>query len=95
MTSSVTDYLQKHGISPGPKFSEKWALKHWHDWGAIEEQLKLTRANIKNGKDKRIICKILGICLEATCQNKEKLNRERQDLRDEIEGSSVITFCVN
>lgn len=94
MESSITDYLRKHGVSLSPKFSEG-AHDHQHDWGAIEEQLKLTRVNIKDGKGKEITCKMLGTCLEAACQYRKNHNRERQDLREEVEGRKAAELLLS
>lgn len=60
MGNEITDYLQKHGISPSPKFSDEWAQSNRHDWGTVEERLEAVRGHIKAGKNKGIICKMLG-----------------------------------
>lgn len=85
MAGSITEYLQRHGVSPSPKFSEDWARENWDNWNKIEEQLNLTRGKLKDGKEKGIICKMLGTCLEAACQYKECKEREMQMLQDEVE----------
>ena len=71
---------------PSPKFSEEWACDNWHDWKAVENQLKLARGHIKNGKGKGIIYKMLGTCIETPCQHRENDSRGRQGLKEEIEG---------
>lgn len=47
MADSVTDYLQKHGISSSPRFSEDWACENWDNWSKIEEQLNLVTGKLK------------------------------------------------
>lgn len=95
MASSITNYLQRHGINPTPRFSEEWARDNWHDWKAVEEQLKVAGGHIKDEKGKEIICKMLGTCLEAACQDRKNLNREKQDLRGEIRGRKAAELLLS
>uniref|UniRef100_A0A8C3KK66 Uncharacterized protein n=1 Tax=Calidris pygmaea TaxID=425635 RepID=A0A8C3KK66_9CHAR len=79
--SVITDYLQRHGVNPSPKFSEEWACDNWYNWKAVEEHLKEVRGHTKDGKDKGVICKMLGTCLEAAYRDREDLKREIESRR--------------
>ncbi|XP_074965396.1 uncharacterized protein LOC142064386 [Phalacrocorax aristotelis] len=85
MAGSITDYLRRQRVSPSLKFSEDWECKKWDNWDKVEEQLNLARGKMKDGKEKAIICKMLGTCLEAICQYKECKEREMQMLQEEAE----------
>lgn len=85
MVSSITGHLQRHAVNPSLKFSEDWAHENWDNWNKIEEQLNLTRGNVKDGKEKGVICKMLGTCFEAACHYEEYKEREMQMLQDEVE----------
>jgi len=37
----------------------------------VEEQVKVARGHKKDGKGKGIICKVLGTCLKAACQDRK------------------------
>jgi len=65
MVSLITDYLQRHGVSPSLKFFEDCMSENWDNWNKIEEQLNLAKGKMKDGKEKAIIRKMLGMCLEA------------------------------
>lgn len=95
MVSSIPDCLRHHGINPSPKFSEEWAHHHWHDWSVTAKQIKLARGNIENDRGKGIICKMLGSCLEGTCEDRKKHNVERQDLREGIEGREAAELVLS
>ena len=45
MANSITDYLWRHGVILSPRFSEERDHDNWHDWKAVEEQLKVTSHN--------------------------------------------------
>lgn len=38
---------------------------------------------------------MLGTCLEAACQNRKNHNRERQNLREEIEGRKAAELLLS
>lgn len=74
VASSITDYLWSHEINLSPNFSEKCARDNWQDWEAVEEQPKVAREHIKDGKGKGIICEMLGTHLEAAYQDRKNNN---------------------
>lgn len=94
MVSSISDCLWQHGISLGPKLSEEWAHHHWHHWSVTAKQLKLARGNTENGRGKGIICKMLGNCLETTCEDRKNPNTERQDLREGMGGRGAAELLL-
>lgn len=85
MADSISDYLWRHGISPSPRFFEDWACENLDRLNKIEEQLNLVRGKLKNGKEKGIILKMLGTCLEAACHYKKHKEKEMRMLQDEVE----------
>ena len=95
MTSKITKYLQKHGIQPNPTFPEDWAYNNWHNWEEVEKQLTIARGATKFGKNKGMICKMLGVCLEAACHEREKVNRKIQNLQDEITGHKSTNLLLS
>lgn len=72
-------------ISRRPKFSDKWAQDNLYDQEAVKEHLKVARCCSKNGKDKEIMCKVLGTCLEAACQYGKDNIKEKQELKTKVE----------
>uniref|UniRef100_A0A8C3K6U7 Uncharacterized protein n=1 Tax=Calidris pygmaea TaxID=425635 RepID=A0A8C3K6U7_9CHAR len=81
MSGVITDYLRRHGVNPSPKFSEEWARDNWYNWKAVEEHVKEVRGHTKDGKDKGVICKMLGTCLEAAFRDREDRKREIESRR--------------
>lgn len=95
MASSVTNYLRRHNINPNPGFSKEWTCDNWYNGEAVEKQLNAARGSTKDGKDKGIICKMLGTCPAVACRERGKTTHKMQDLQNETEGCKTTELLLS